>query len=221
MDDCLQQFSRVGLRTLVLGRRDVSRSEKDKFLKAWRAAETATEDRKGRLAEAAALIERDFEIVGATAIEDRLQDGVPETIHELAKAEIKLWVLTGDKVETAINIAKSAKLLTDDMFLVKLPVCAPRPRLCLRCRGVGGHEIAIDTPRSRTARHDALSTPPRRRRDVSSSRRPRARRRAPRATGASARSSRRSKLWCKEQRRRTRRPFLQGRRCRSRHSENL
>ena len=41
--------------------------------------------------------------------------------HELAKAEIKLWVLTGDKVETAINIAKSAKLLTDDMFLVKLP----------------------------------------------------------------------------------------------------
>ena len=121
LDDCLQQFSRVGLRTLVLGRRDVSRSEKDKFLKAWRAAETATDDRKGKLAEAAALIERDFEIVGATAIEDRLQDGVPETIHELAKAEIKLWVLTGDKVETAINIAKSAKLLTDDMFLVKLP----------------------------------------------------------------------------------------------------
>ena len=38
LDDCLQQFSRVGLRTLVLGRRDVSRSEKDKFLKAWRAA---------------------------------------------------------------------------------------------------------------------------------------------------------------------------------------
>ena len=76
-----------------------------------RAAETATEDRKGRLAEAAALIERDFEIVGATAIEDRLQDGVPETIHELAKAEIKLWVLTGDKVETAINIAKSAMSL--------------------------------------------------------------------------------------------------------------
>ena len=103
LDDCLQQFSRVGLRTLVLGRRDVSRSEKDKFLKAWRAAETATEDRKGKLAEAAALIERDFEIVGATAIEDRLQDGVPETIHELARAEIKLWVLTGDKVETAIT----------------------------------------------------------------------------------------------------------------------
>ena len=52
---------------------------------------------------------------------------MPETIHELARAEIKLWVLTGDKVETAINIAKSAKLLTDDMFFVKLPVRAPRP----------------------------------------------------------------------------------------------
>ena len=136
---------------MVLGRRDVSRSEKDKFLKAWRAAETATEDRKGKLAEAAALIERDFEIVGATAIEDRLQDGVPETIHELARAEIKLWVLTGDKVETAINIAKSAKLLTDDMFLVKLPVWAPRPWLCLRCRG---HHHAIDAPCR--ARHSCL-----------------------------------------------------------------
>ena len=51
----------------------------------------------------------------------------------LKQAGIRVWVLTGDKVETAINIAKSAKLLTDDMFLVKLPVWAPRPCSCLRC----------------------------------------------------------------------------------------
>ena len=156
---------------MVLGRRDVSRSEKDKFLKAWRAAETATEDRKGKLAEAAALIERDFEIVGATAIEDRLQDGVPETIHELARAEIKLWVLTGDKVETAINIAKSAKLLTDDMFLVKLPVWAPRPCFV----------PSLSRPPSRHRRTMSSAS-------LLSSRRPRARRRAPRATGAWGRS---------------------------------
>ena len=67
--------------------------------------------------------------LGSTAIEDKLQDGVPATIRDLSRAGIGTWVLTGDKVETAINIAKSAKLLTDDMFLVKLPVRAPRPCL--------------------------------------------------------------------------------------------
>ena len=89
----------------------VSRSEKDKFLKAWRAAETATEDRKGKLAEAAALIERDFEIVGATAIEDKLQDGVPKCIYDLGRGGISTWMLTGDKLETAENIGESCKLL--------------------------------------------------------------------------------------------------------------
>ncbi|KAH8079169.1 phospholipid-translocating ATPase [Aureococcus anophagefferens] len=78
--------------------------------------------RKEKLVAAAALIEKDLAIVGATAIEDKLQDGVPSTIAELAKAEIKLWVLTGDKMETAINIGYSARLLTPDMYLVKLPV---------------------------------------------------------------------------------------------------
>ena len=54
-------------------------------------------------------------LIGATAIEDKLQDGVPETIARLSEANIKIWVLTGDKTETAINIAYSCRLLTDDM----------------------------------------------------------------------------------------------------------
>jgi P-type E1-E2 ATPase len=54
-------------------------------------------------------IERDLHIVGATALEDKLQDGVPETIANLKKAGIKLWVLTGDKRETAIEIGYSTK----------------------------------------------------------------------------------------------------------------
>ena len=54
-------------------------------------------------------------LVGATAIEDKLQDGVPECIAQLAKANIKIWVLTGDKMETAINIGYSCQLLTNDM----------------------------------------------------------------------------------------------------------
>jgi magnesium-transporting ATPase (P-type) len=75
-------------------------------------------DRAGKLAAVAETVEKDLEILGATAIEDKLQVGVPETIHALARAGIKTWVLTGDKVETAINIGYSCKLLTQDMELI-------------------------------------------------------------------------------------------------------
>uniref|UniRef100_A0A452RGG8 Phospholipid-transporting ATPase n=1 Tax=Ursus americanus TaxID=9643 RepID=A0A452RGG8_URSAM len=54
-------------------------------------------------------------LLGATAIEDKLQQGVPETIALLTLANIKIWVLTGDKQETAVNIGYSCKMLTDDM----------------------------------------------------------------------------------------------------------
>ncbi|VDM48034.1 unnamed protein product [Toxocara canis] len=60
-------------------------------------------------------IEQDMVLLGATAIEDKLQDGVPETIAKLASANIKIWVLTGDKQETAINIGYSCRLLTENM----------------------------------------------------------------------------------------------------------
>lgn len=56
----------------------------------------------------------------ATAIEDKLQEGVPETIADLMSAGIKMWVLTGDKTETAINIGYSARLLGPEMLLIKL-----------------------------------------------------------------------------------------------------
>jgi magnesium-transporting ATPase (P-type) len=68
----------------------------------------------------AAEIEKDLHIVGATAIEDKLQDGVPETISKLEKAGIKLWVLTGDKRETAIEIGYSTKVLTSKMHLTEV-----------------------------------------------------------------------------------------------------
>ncbi len=63
------------------------------------------------LEEVAAKIEFDLEIVGSSAIEDRLQEGVPEAINHIRKAGIKLWVLTGDKIETAINIGYASGLL--------------------------------------------------------------------------------------------------------------
>jgi len=58
-----------------------------------------------------------MQYAGSTAIEDKLQYGVPETIAKLMEASIKLWVLTGDKQETAIEIGKSCRLIQDDMQL--------------------------------------------------------------------------------------------------------
>lgn len=74
--------------------------------------------------ELAAEIECDFELVGATAIEDKLQDEVADTISSLKQAGIKVWVLTGDKIETAINIGYSCKLLDNDMEIYEVTATA-------------------------------------------------------------------------------------------------
>ena len=65
---------------------------------------------------------QDLRLIGASAIEDNLQDGVPKAIATLAKANIKIWVLTGDKLETAINIAYACNLITPKMkkFVVNM-----------------------------------------------------------------------------------------------------
>lgn len=73
-----------------------------------------------KIENAANLIERKLRLIGATAIEDKLQEGVPETIEALLKADINVWVLTGDKQETAINIGYSCKLIVHGMQLIIL-----------------------------------------------------------------------------------------------------
>ena len=74
----------------------------------------------------AELIEQDLILIGSTAIEDKLQVDVGKTIHDLKRAGIKVWVLTGDKVETAINIGYSCKLLSDDMNTFILDETKPK-----------------------------------------------------------------------------------------------
>ena len=71
--------------------------------------------KEAKLAELYDSYERDLTYGGSTAIEDKLQFGVPETIDMLIQANIKVWVLTGDKQETAIEIGKSCKLIQDNM----------------------------------------------------------------------------------------------------------
>ena len=83
-------------------------------------AEVALEDRDALLSRSAYDIESKLELLGATGIEDQLQTRVPETITSLQEAGIKIWVLTGDKQETAINIGYSSQLITPDMEVTVL-----------------------------------------------------------------------------------------------------
>ncbi|CAG8784543.1 9582_t:CDS:2, partial [Gigaspora rosea] len=114
----LEEFAREGLRTLCLGYTEISQEQYAKWNFEFREASTALNDRDKRLATVYDKIEKDLILLGATAIEDRLQDGVPECIATLKRAGIKIWVLTGDKMETAISIGFSTCLLNREMNLI-------------------------------------------------------------------------------------------------------
>ncbi|XP_044065256.1 phospholipid-transporting ATPase ID isoform X1 [Siniperca chuatsi] len=113
--DHLNEYAADGLRTLALAYRDLSEDEWEAWSESHRCADKATNCREDRLAAAYEEIEQDMMLLGASAIEDKLQEGVPETIAVLSLANIKIWVLTGDKQETAVNIGYSCKMLKDDM----------------------------------------------------------------------------------------------------------
>ncbi|KAK6928982.1 P-type ATPase, N-terminal, partial [Dillenia turbinata] len=111
----LHKYSSLGLRTLVIGMRELSDSEFQLWHSAYEYATTALYGRAGLLRKVAYSVESNLNILGASAIEDKLQLGVPEAIEALRVAGIKVWVLTGDKQETAISIGYSSKLLTSKM----------------------------------------------------------------------------------------------------------
>jgi len=111
----LGDYAEIGLRTLCLAYKEVSEEEYATFEKDWSSALLAIEAREEIQDAISEEFEKGLTLIGATAIEDKLQDGVPEAIETLAEAGIKLWVLTGDKQETAINIGFSCRLLAQDM----------------------------------------------------------------------------------------------------------
>ncbi|KXJ22396.1 phospholipid-transporting ATPase IA [Exaiptasia diaphana] len=116
----LEEYAKEGLRTLCIAMTELEHDEYTEWNKIYYEASTALDNRSEKVDEAAELIERNLFLLGATAIEDKLQAGVPESIAALADADIKIWVLTGDKQETAINIGYACRLLTDKM---KLLIC--------------------------------------------------------------------------------------------------
>eukprot|EP01117_Protostelium_nocturnum_P008732 TRINITY_DN3129_c2_g1_i1.p1 TRINITY_DN3129_c2_g1~~TRINITY_DN3129_c2_g1_i1.p1 ORF type:complete len:1130 (+),score=309.69 TRINITY_DN3129_c2_g1_i1:147-3536(+) len=114
----LDEFAAEGLRTLCLARLEITPEAYKSWQALYHKASTKIGNREQELHRVAELIEKDMFLLGATAVEDQLQLGVPETIATLGKAGIKIWVLTGDKQETAINIGFSCRLLEHDMDLI-------------------------------------------------------------------------------------------------------
>lgn len=115
----LEQFAATGLRTLCCAYAVLDDETYQNWNRSYMEALTSSmSSREETMAEVMDIIERKLALLGATAIEDKLQEGVPETIDTLLKAGIRIWVLTGDKQETAINIGHSCKLLQHGMPLL-------------------------------------------------------------------------------------------------------
>mmetsp|Transcript_19543 Transcript_19543/g.46668 ORF Transcript_19543/g.46668 Transcript_19543/m.46668 type:complete len:1120 (-) Transcript_19543:221-3580(-) len=116
----LEEMSCAGFRTLCVGQRDVSKAEYNRIVAAYEEASSRTTGREAAIAEAAEAAEAGLTLLGATAVEDKLQEGVGTTVEAMLSAGLRVWVLTGDKLETAISIAVSCSLFTSDMPLVVL-----------------------------------------------------------------------------------------------------
>ncbi|XP_029808136.1 probable phospholipid-transporting ATPase VA [Suricata suricatta] len=116
----LNLYAVEGLRTLCIAKRVLSEEEYACWLQSHLEAESSLDNREELLFQSAIRLETNLHLLGATGIEDRLQDGVPETIAKLRQAGLQIWVLTGDKQETAINIAYACKLLDHDEEVITL-----------------------------------------------------------------------------------------------------
>ncbi|EDL98731.1 rCG54833 [Rattus norvegicus] len=135
--DQLDDFASEGLRTLMVAYRELDKAFFQTWIKKHGEAWLTLENREKKLALVYEEIERDLVLLGATAIEDKLQSGVPETIVTLNKAKIKIWVLTGDKQETAVNIAYSCRIFKDEMDAVFMVEGTDRETVLEELRSLG------------------------------------------------------------------------------------
>ncbi|KAL1841892.1 hypothetical protein VTJ49DRAFT_6414 [Mycothermus thermophilus] len=145
----VEEFATEGLRTLIFAYRYLDEDEYRRWKEIYLKATTSLVKRQERIEEAAELVEQDFDLAGATAIEDKLQKGVPETIDKLRRANIKVWMLTGDKRETAINVAHSARICKpfSEVYILDVTLGDLRERLAMTltdiCRGMVPHSVAV------------------------------------------------------------------------------
>ena len=111
----VNKFSALGFRTLFIAMKVLSQEEYDTFASALKEAQMAMEDKDKKVAEVYETVENNLYLLGTTIVEDKLQDLVPETIRDLRLAKIKIWMLTGDKMNTAYNIGLSCNLISTKM----------------------------------------------------------------------------------------------------------
>ncbi|EFN58106.1 hypothetical protein CHLNCDRAFT_20630, partial [Chlorella variabilis] len=114
---------RDGLRTLVLGTKIIPKEQYQAWDREYQEAAASFSQRDEKLEKLGKEIEEGLELIGVTAIEDKLQEGVPAAIQTLLDASIRVWMITGDKQETAVNIAVSCRLVSnpDDVMMLNLP----------------------------------------------------------------------------------------------------
>ena len=111
-------MAREGLRTLVMAKKKMSEQSYQIFKERYHAASVQLEGRNEAMAAVVAeCLERDLELLGLTGVEDKLQDDVKSTLELLRNAGIKIWMLTGDKIETATCIAISTKLVARNQYI--------------------------------------------------------------------------------------------------------
>ncbi|XP_015219700.1 phospholipid-transporting ATPase IH isoform X8 [Lepisosteus oculatus] len=138
-----------GLRTLCVAYKVLSREEFEEVCKKLNNAKLALQDRDKKLAEAYDVIERDFILLGATAVEDRLQDKAADTIESLHKAGMKVWVLTGDKMETAAATCYASKLFRRSTQILELTT--------KRTEEQSLHDVLFDLSKTVLRNHGSLT----------------------------------------------------------------
>lgn len=118
LDEETGNMAREGLRTLVIGRKKLSNKMYDDFVDNYKQASLAMHDRDSNMQKVMSYyLEQDLELLGLTGVEDRLQKDVKTSIELLRNAGIKIWMLTGDKVETAKCVSISARLISRGQYV--------------------------------------------------------------------------------------------------------
>ena len=141
LEKCIQEvnfFSSKGYRTLLVGMKILSQKEYDIFAEKLKQANMSLENKDKKVQEIYNNIEQSIYLLGCTIVEDKLQDDVPETIQKLRNANIKIWMLTGDKMNTAFDIGLSCNLISTNMTIFKL--CGKEKQLNKRMEVINQEE---------------------------------------------------------------------------------
>jgi phospholipid-translocating ATPase len=117
LDEACGNMAREGLRTLVVAKKALSQTDYDEFEKKYNTAKSSKLDRANMMYQTMCELEHQMELLCVTGVEDTLQKDVKITLEMLRNAGIKIWMLTGDKLETATCIAKSSKLVSTQQEL--------------------------------------------------------------------------------------------------------